>query len=221
MHRQEVKRGRFIVLEGGEGSGKSRLQQSLVDRLRGDAIAVEAYREPGSTPLGERVRAIINAETALDDDLAELLLFEAARAHLIGRMIAPALERGAHVVCDRFAASSVAYQAYGRGLDRGVVEQANAIATRGLMPDLTLLLDVPVEVGLARRREAGATDHFDVLPREFHERVRAGYLTLARESPQSWRIIDATQPFEAVLDQAYEAVHGVIGGGNTPQTKQT
>ena len=180
MGNQTTPRGRFIVLEGGEGSGKSRLQQALADRLLDEGIAVEQYREPGSTPLGERIRTIINAETALDDDLAELLLFEAARAHLVSTIIAPALDRGVHVICDRFAASSVAYQAYGRGLDRALVEDANAIATRGLVPDLTLLLDLPAEVGLARRQEAGATDHFDVLPREFHERVRAGYQALAR-----------------------------------------
>ena len=121
-------------------------------------------------------------------------------------MIAPALGRGAIVLCDRFAASSVAYQAYGRGLPRDVVERANAIATGGLTPDLTLLLDLPVEAGLARRAGAGAANHFDRETVAFHERVRSGFLELARESPDGWRVIDATQPFDDVLRAALAAI---------------
>jgi dTMP kinase len=202
-------RGRFVVLEGGEGSGKSRLLDALRERFASAGTAVEAYREPGSTALGERIRALVAAETALGDDLAELLLFEAARAHIVASEIRPALARGALVLCDRFTASSLAYQAYGRGLAREVIERANAIATGGLEPDLTLLLDLPVEAGLARRRGEGAQTHFDALPLEFHERVREGYLALARESPDRWRVLDATQPFDAVCDAAYAAIREV------------
>jgi dTMP kinase len=195
---------RFIVLEGGEGAGKSRLLQALGERLRASGVDVVMTREPGGTPLGERIRGIVLAERALDDPLAELLLFEAARAHLVETLIRPALGRGATVLCDRFGASSIAYQSYGRGLPRDVVERANAIATAGVAPDLTLLLDLPAEAGLARRAGDGAANHFDREALAFHERVRAGYLELAREP--GWRIIDATQPFERVLDEAHAAL---------------
>jgi dTMP kinase len=121
-------------------------------------------------------------------------------------VIRPALVRGAIVLCDRFAASSVAYQGFGRELGREVVERANAIATGGLVPDLTLLLDLPVEAGLARRAGDGAANHFDRETVAFHNRVRTAFLELAHESPDMWRIIDAAQPFEAVLDAAVAAV---------------
>lgn len=192
------------MLEGGEGAGKSRLQAALGERLRAAGYAVDLRREPGGTPLGERIRDLINAES-LDDALAELLLFEAARAHLVEKVIRPALGSGTHVLCDRFTASSVAYQAFGRGLDRVTVGRANDIATGGLAPDLVLLLDLPPEVGLARRHGGGDVTHFDALPLAFHERVRAGYVELAREQSPTWRIIDATQPFEAVLEAASHA----------------
>ncbi len=214
MAEESALRGRFIVLEGGEGAGKSRLQHALAEKLQSAGFRVDLPREPGGTPLGERIRKLVNSDQALGDDLAELLLFEAARAHLVERVIRPDLDAGTHVLGDRFAASSIAYQSFGRGLDRGVVERANAIATRGLAPDLTLLLDLPVEAGLARRVRAGGEDHFDRATIAFHERVRAGYLTLARESPETWRVIDATQPFETVLEMAYEHVHALLN----PQT---
>ncbi|MDE3097081.1 MAG: dTMP kinase [Chloroflexota bacterium] len=207
--------GRLIVLEGGEGTGKSRLQHALIDRLAADGYRIDARREPGGTPLGERIRDLINAD-ALGDDLAELLLFEAARAHLVERAIRPALAAGTHVICDRFTASSVAYQSFGRLLDRALVERANAIATRGLTPDLTLLLDAPPSVGLARRQQGGALTHFDALPLAFHERVRDGYVELARESPATWRVIDAARPFEAVFADAYAAVRAVLGEPQPP-----
>jgi dTMP kinase len=198
--------GRFIVLEGGEGAGKSSVQQALGERLRADGVDVLLTREPGGTPLGERIRELVLAQRALDDPLAELLLFEAARAHLVAAVIRPALERGTLVICDRFAASSVAYQGYARGLGRDIVEAANAIATGGLEPDLTLLLDLPADRGLARRAREGSANHFDAAGLAFHERVRAGFLELARESPSSWRVIDASQPLDAVVAAAYAEI---------------
>jgi dTMP kinase len=200
-------RGVFIALEGGEGAGKSRLLHALGDRLSADGADLLLTREPGGTPLGERIRALVLAERALDDPLAELLLFEADRAHHVASLIRPALERGATVVSDRFTASSVAYQSYGRGLPRDVVERANALASGGLVPDLTLLLDIAAGAGLARRADAGATDHFDRETVAFHERVRSGYLDLARDP--SWRTIDAAQSFDTVLDQAYGFVRAL------------
>ena len=198
--------GRFIVIEGGEGAGKSRLLQALGERLRAGGREVVLTREPGGTALGEQIRSLVLRDLAVGDHLAELLLFEAARAHLVTTVIRPALERGALVLCDRFAASSVAYQGFGRGLGRDVVERANAIATGGLAPDLTLLLDLPVEAGLARRAGDGAANHFDRETEAFHERVRAGFLELAHEAPDAWRIIDAAQPFDAVLEAAAAAI---------------
>jgi len=204
-------RGRFIAIEGGEGAGKSRLQAALGERLRAAGRDVELTREPGGTELGEQIRALVLAQRALETDLTELLLFEAARAQLVATVIRPALARGAVVICDRFASSSVAYQGFGRGMGREIVERANAIATGGLMPDLTLLLDLPADEGLARRAGAGTENHFDRETLAFHERVRAGYHDIARESPDTWRVIDASQPFDAVLDAALMAANTVIG----------
>lgn len=198
--------GRFIVIEGGEGAGKSRLLGALDERLAAGGRDVVLTREPGGTPLGEEIRSLVLRDVAVGDHLAELLLFEAARAHLVATVIRPALQRGAIVLCDRFAASSVAYQGFGREIGREAVERANGIATGDLAPDLTLLLDLPVEAGLARRASDGGANHFDRETVAFHERVRAGFLELARESPATWRIIDAAQPFDAVLAAAVEAI---------------
>ncbi len=125
---------------------------------------------------------------------------------MVATVIRPALARGEVVVCDRFAASSVAYQGFGRGLGRDLVERANAIATGGLRPDLTLLLDLPAADGLARRAGAGAVNHFDVETLAFHERVRAGYHDLANDAPDSWRVIDASRPIDDVVAECEAAV---------------
>ena len=206
--------GRFIVLEGGDGAGKSAVQAALVDHLRGHLRAtsrdVIATREPGGTELGERIRDLVLSSSSVGDPLSELLLFEAARAHLVATVIRPALDAGAIVICDRFAASSTAYQGYGRNLGRKLVEQANSIATSCLTPDLTLLLDVPVEVGLRRRANDGAENHFDNETLDFHNRVRNGFLELARENPSTWTVIDASQPLAAVIDDARSAVTPIL-----------
>ena len=198
--------GRFIVLEGGEGAGKSSVQQALGERLHAAGFDVLLTREPGGTGLGERIRELVLAQRSVDDPLAELLLFEAARAHLVSGVIRPALDAGRTVICDRFAASSVAYQGFGRGLGREVVERANAMATGGLAPDLALLLDLPVEAGLARRAGVGGANHFDAEDMAFHERVRAGFLKLAGEAPGRWRVIDASRPLADVIEAAYGVV---------------
>ncbi len=202
--------GRFIVIEGGDGAGKSRLQAALGERLQAEGREVVLTREPGGTELGERIRELVLAQRAVGDALSELLLFEAARAHLVATVVRPALERGALVICDRFAASSVAYQGYGRGLDLALVQQANAIATGGLAPDLTLLLDLPVEVGLRRRAGDGAVNHFDKETAAFHERVRAGFLDLARSGRERWSVIDAARAFVAVAADAAAAVSEIL-----------
>jgi dTMP kinase len=198
--------GRFIVLEGGDGAGKSALQGELDRRLTATGREVISTREPGGTTLGERIRELVLATGGIGDALSELLLFEAARANLVATVIRPALDRGAVVLCDRFAASSTAYQGYGRGLGRDLVEQANAIATGGLTADLVLLLDVPVDVGLARRAGAGGSNHFDREAVQFHERVRAGFLELTHAGGDAWAVLDATRPFDEVVRAAWDHV---------------
>ena len=173
--------------------------------------------EPGGTDLGRQFWAFLQerarAAAAPLEPLAELLLFEAARAQHVAEVIRPALAAGRVVLCDRFADSSIAYQGYGRGLDLALVEEANRIATGGLAPDLTLLLDVPVEAGLARAKAAeahgGAKKAPDAIGQEtlaFHERVREGFLEIARKEPGRVAVIDTTRPQEAVLEAAWEVV---------------
>jgi len=204
-------RGAFIAFEGGDGAGKSSVLAGVAAALRAAGREVVETREPGGTPLGERVRGILLDADGVAEPLAELMLFEAARAQLVATVIVPALERGATVLCDRFTASTVAYQGYGRGLGREVVERANAIATGGVAPDLTLLLDAPVEVGLARRSSGGAANHFDREGAEFHRCVREGFLALAAERGDAWSVIDASQPLERVVDAAIAAVRRATG----------
>lgn len=202
-------RGRFIVLEGGEGAGKSRLLDALGASLRERGRDVVLTREPGGTPLGEVIREMILMPQPRDA-LAELLLFEAARAQLVAEVVRPALDRGAIVVCDRFAASSVAYQGFGRGIPREIVERANEVATGGLMPHLTLLLDISPEEGVRRRADGGGENHFDRETLEFHTRVREGFLTLAAEDADGWRVIDARRPFGDVHEAALAAIGDII-----------
>lgn len=203
----------FVTLEGGEGSGKSVQTLRVAGRLEARGLDVVATREPGGTPVGESVRGIVLHPPggARVDPLAELLLFEAARAQLVATVIRPALERGAVVLCDRFADSSLAYQGYGRGIDLDLIERLNAVATGNLRPDLTLLLDVPVDVGLARRRQEGGLNSLDGEDVAFHERVRQGYLALARREPARWRVVDATRSVDEVAEAVWSAVREWLG----------
>lgn len=162
-------------------------------------------REPGGTPFGELVRTLVlqhalapGDEPVRVDETAELLLFAAARAQLVDTLIRPALAPGAVVLCDRFAASTVAYQGYGRGLPAELVASAIQIATRGLTPDLTLLLDLPPAMGLARRLGESAPDQIEQETLAFHERVRAGFLAQAAVEPARWLVLDATLPPETI-----------------------
>lgn len=205
-----TRRGWFIAIEGGEGSGKSSVHAALGATLRMRGRAVVLTREPGGTPLGEQIRSLVLARTSVETEVTELLLFEAARAQLVASVIRPALVRGDVVICDRFAASSVAYQGFGRGLGRDLVERANAIATGGLRPHLTLLLDLPAADGLVRRAGAGAANHFDVETLAFHERVRAGYHDLANDYPDTWRVIDASAPIDDVIAECERVVLALV-----------
>ena len=203
----------FITLEGGEGAGKSTQARALAARLHEAGRTVVLTREPGGTAFGEVARSILlhhavseGAEPFRLDETAELLVFAAGRAQHIDELIRPALERSEVVICDRFADSTVAYQGYGRGIPLDRVQQAIALATRGLKPDLTVLLDLPVEEGLARRLGEAAPDHFEQEALQFHQRIREGFLTLAAAEPSRWLVVDARQQPEVIAEQVWKRV---------------
>ena len=194
--------GLFVTIEGGEGAGKSTLLAALAERAERSGLRVVRCREPGGTDLGERVRAWLLDGAAAPSPRAELLAFAAARAELVSEVIRPALAEGALVLCDRFTDSTIAYQHHGRGIARPAVDAANAVATGGLRPVHTLLLDLPPEVGL-RRAGAGGGDRIEREPLAFHERVRAGFLELAAAEPERWLVLDATRPPAELAERAW------------------
>ncbi len=196
--------GRFITLEGIEGAGKSTVARGICDWLGRRSIRTTLTREPGGTALAERVRQIVleRGEERLSAATETLLMFAARGIHLENR-IRPALERGEWVVCDRFTDATRAYQGGGRGVDGEWIESLAREVHGGTQPDCTLLLDLPVPMGLerARSRQASATDRFEAEAQAFFERVRAAYLELARREPQRIHVIDASAPLEAVEGQ--------------------
>jgi dTMP kinase len=202
-------RGLFITLEGPEGAGKTVLGRRLADALIARGQGVLLTREPGGTELGERVRALLLARSTGDlaiEPTADALLFNAARAQLVAEVIRPALETGNVVLCARFADSTLAYQGYGAGLPIDDLRSIAAVATGGLAPDLTVLLDVDPEVGL-RRKAPGARNRFEAsFDLDFHRRVRAGFLELAGQEPKRWRVIDSTRHVDMVFDDLLSVV---------------
>ena len=198
---------RLVTLEGGEGAGKSTVLAALRDTLQATGAEVVCTREPGGTPLAEQIRGLL-LSTPADGrpheppaPVTELLLMFAARAQHVRETLLPALQRGAWVVSDRFTDASYAYQGAGRGGDDGFIAELERRAV-GIAPALTLLLDLPVKVGLQRVRGRGAADRIECEREDFFERVRAGYLARAAAEPQRFRVIDATQSVEAVAAQA-------------------
>jgi dTMP kinase len=207
--------GLFITLEGPEGRGKSTHAPRLAEYLRSLGRDVLLTREPGGTSIGDQIRSILNdhANTAMQPR-AETLLFCASRAQLVSQMIRPHLDHGGTVVCDRFSDSTIAYQGYGHGLDHDVLLSICDFAIGRLTPDLTLLLDLPVEIGLARRRRGpGDWNRLDALEVEFHRRVRQGYLELARQAPDRWVRINAEKDEEEVWSQILKALELRLGSG--------
>ena len=196
-------RGLLITFEGGEGTGKSTQAARLTARLRAGGSSVVSAREPGGTEVGERIRAVTREPAS---PLAELFLFEAARAQLVAEVIEPALAAGAVVILDRFTDSTLAYQGHGRGLDLATIVELNAVATHGIRPDLTLLLDLDVDTGLARKLGEIGHDAIGKEHRDFHERVRSGYLELAAAEPQRWVVLDGTLPPQELQESVWEAV---------------
>lgn len=185
-------RGRFITFEGGEGAGKSTQARLLADRLRSQGQPVVLSREPAGTELGRWLMTLLREKGLLLEPMAELLLFEAARAQHVAEVIRPALERGDTVICDRYIDSTLAYQGYGRGLDLGLIRTLNNAATGGLTPDITVLLDVSPQVGLGRKDHERITDRIGAEAVEFHDRVREGYLALANQERQRFLVLDAS-----------------------------
>jgi dTMP kinase len=197
-------RGRFITLEGIEGAGKSTVAQLVSEWLASRGVTARVTREPGGTPLAERVRKIVLARgDEAVSPRAETLLMFAARSIHVENLIRPALARGEWVLCDRFTDASRAYQGYGRGMDLAWIDQLANAVHGDLQPDCTLLLDLPVEVGLtrARSRSGMAADRFEAEAAEFFERVRQGYLQIARAEPMRVRVIDAAAPLPSVSQQ--------------------
>jgi dTMP kinase len=187
-----TKRGRFITLEGGEGAGKSTQARRLAAALAAEGQPALVTREPGGAPGAEKIRNLLLFDGPWDP-VAEAMLHFAARREHMARTIRPALEAGIWVVCDRFADSTLAYQGAGQGLDRGVWRTLADVALEGLWPDLTLLLDLPVEVGMARAAGRSAADRYESLGRDFHERVRASFLRTAAEEPGRCAVLDAAR----------------------------
>lgn len=203
--------GTFIAFEGIDGSGKSTVATAVARKLKHDwDQAVVLTREPGGTPLGEGVRALVlSAASSGITSVAELLLFSAARAQHVSEVIEPHLQHGSIIICDRFTDSTLAYQWGGRGLPRQTIEAAQRLATGGIAPDVRVLLDLPVDVAIARRHaEADSVDRFDAEQTAFHEAVRNAYLTLAAESPDDWIVIDASPSPAEVQDTTYRALTG-------------
>lgn len=186
-------RGLFISFEGVEGAGKSTQIRLLCQRLIEQGREVCMTREPGGDKVAEGVRALLLSEAM--DSRAELLLFLAARAQNVAKVILPAVERGAVVLCDRFIDSSIAYQGYARGLGRDSVENLNRFATNDLTPNITFLLDLPPERGLARQQDRNRMEEESL---QFHTRVREGFLAEAKRYPERFTVLDATQSVEAL-----------------------
>lgn len=214
-----TKGGVLITLEGGEGAGKSTQSRKLKEYLEAKGRVVLLTREPGGTPEAEKIRdLLVQRDGGNWTPLAECLLFFAARQMHVETLIKPALAEGKIVICDRFTDSTRAYQSYGHGFSLDTLEKLNDVALGGFSPDLTLILDLPVETGLQRsfaqkEKSAGreaTEDRFEKLDRSFHEKLRQGFLDIAKNHPQRCRVIDATRSADAMFEDIVKAVSHVV-----------
>jgi len=205
----EASAGKFIVLDGPEGGGKSTQVERLVRRLRDQGRQATAVRDPGSTPVSERIREVLlDARLPEMDARTEVFLYMASRAEMVARIIRPALEVGLVVVCDRFVSSTVAYQGYAGGIDPALIWRLADAACGGVEPDLTVILDLPVEAGFARMKRA--RDRIELKDPAYHEKVREGFLAMARAQPDKFAVVDATRKPDEVAGAIREAVARVI-----------
>jgi dTMP kinase len=205
--------GRFITIEGPDGSGKTTQVERLAERLRSAGHEVLVTREPGGTRLGEQLREILLARHGgiePTDALTDAFLFEAARRQLVRQVIHPALADGSIVVCGRYSDSTLAYQGYGAGAPLDLLRAVDAAATDGLRPDVTILLDLPVEVGLARKSPDETTRFEAEQDVAFHRRVRAGFLALAADEPDRFAVVDATLSADQVEDEVWSIVADLL-----------
>ena len=206
---EKLTKGIFITFEGPEGSGKSTQSKRLCEDLVTDGYEVLHTAEPGGTPLGSKIRDILLKKDEITaGQEAELFLFEADRAHHVRSAILPALEAGKIVICDRFNTATFAYQGYGLGMDMDLIRKVDEIATGGLTPDLTILLDLDAETGLGRAAADHAVDKMEKRGKEFHGKVRKGYLTLAEKDPDRIRVVktreDIDETYRLVREVAYD-----------------
>jgi dTMP kinase len=209
--------GLFITFEGVEGCGKTTQARMLYEHLAGHGVHTLLTREPGGCPIADAIRAILlDAENRELVPTAELLLYAAARAQHVSQVIRPALTGGSVVICDRFTDATIAYQGSGRGLDHSLIERLNDIASPDLRPDLTILIDIPVNTGLSRAfsRMAGSAapreERFEQESVEFHERVREGYLMLARREPGRFMIVDGDRPIPVIHQEIRERLANLL-----------
>jgi dTMP kinase len=207
--------GLFITLEGPEGAGKTTQLKLLSKFLDEQNVAHVITRDPGGTSIGKPIRRILLDSKSNIHPVAELLLYEADRAQNVSEIILPALKEGKVVFCDRYIDSTIAYQGYGRQLDFKLIEQLNEIAAQNLKPELTILFDIESSAGLARLHPSGH-DRLEKEALEFHLKVRSGYLELARQQPERWRIIDAAGPMSAVQEELQRIVSEALAAHDTP-----
>ncbi|MCC6346161.1 MAG: dTMP kinase [Nitrospirales bacterium] len=206
-------RGIFLSFEGIEGAGKTTQARLLAERLSAEGHEVVLTFEPGGTVIGARIRDILLLPEHREmSSLAELLLYNAARAQHLAEKIVPSLEQGRIVITDRYTDSTIAYQCSARGIDVSLVESINAVATGGVMPEITLLLDLDPETGLKRNKGVNKIDRFELEDIAFHRKVREGYLQIARTEPRRIRVVDASLSHEEVTARVWEIVAGEMLG---------
>ena len=205
----------FITLEGPEGSGKTSHLSHLVDYLRGKGYTVFQTREPGGTSIGEQIREVIHdLKNQEMQPRTETLLYQAARAQIVEQIIKPRLEAGEIVISDRYYDSTIAYQGYGHQQNLEQVRALVKYATGGLVPALTILLDLDVEVGLGRKKKDNEWNRLDAYTVEFHQRVRAGYLEMVKAEPDRWVVVDAGQAWEAVQEELRRVILNKLQAGS-------
>ena len=208
--------GLFITFEGIDSCGKTTQARRLASYLRKMGFGVLLTREPGGDRISEKIRRILLSKANSEmTDLTELLLYEASRSQLTEKIIQPALRAGQMVICDRYADSSTAYQGYGRGLSRTMIKELNRIASLGLLPDLTVLIDVPVKISLGRKRkEKTRRDRLEKERIEFHRRIREGFLTIARRNRRRIRVVDGRGDIEGTWRKVKKVVESFLSRSN-------
>ena len=215
---EKLSKSLFITFEGPEGSGKSTHSRHLRDELSRDGYDIEYTAEPGGTDLGRRIREILLQKDDIRlSDHAELFLFEADRAQHIEEVIRPALETGKIIICDRFNTATFAYQGYGLGMDMDLIENVDRAATDGIVPDLTILMDLDVDTGLMRAGGESTADRMEKRGKEFHEKVRNGYLSMAKKFSNRIKIIkvmeNKDETYSFIREQVYDLIERYKGTG--------